>query len=93
MASEPIETQIQQAEETAPAVVPDEITAEQRKDLKAADNKRRKKAKDNRAELIGAAAVGVAIGALLPSIGGTVVEDQGDRFVVERDGKILRPQG
>ena len=36
--------------------------------------------------MIGAAAAGVAVGALLPLLGGKVVEDQGDRFVVERDG-------
>jgi outer membrane protein OmpA-like peptidoglycan-associated protein len=37
--------------------------------------------------LIGAAAVGVVIGAILPSLGGRVVEDEGDRFVVERGGR------
>ncbi len=87
IAQEPIEEQIRNAEEVSTAVVPDDVTDSQRKDLKAAENRRREKARDNREELIGAAAVGVAIGALLPVLGGTVVEDQGDRFVVERDGE------
>lgn len=87
VAAEPIKEQIQKAEETATAVVPDKITETEKTELKAAETKRRKKAKDNREELIGAAAVGVAVGLLLPSLGGTVVEDQGDRFVVERDGE------
>ncbi len=87
VAAEPIKEQIQKAEETATAVVPDKISESEKTELKAAETKRRKKAKDNREELIGAAAVGVAVGLLLPSLGGTVVEDQGDRFVVERDGE------
>ncbi|MGB7336477.1 MAG: OmpA family protein [Salaquimonas sp.] len=79
--------QVQEAEETATAVVPDDATKELKAKLAASEKKRRKEAKNNRRNLIGAAAVGVAVGALLPAIGGRVVEDQGDRFVVERDGE------
>ena len=84
----PIETQIKEAEETATAVVPDNVTENQRKKLRAAERKRRKKAKQRRRELLGAAAVGAAVGALLPALGGRVVEDQGDRLVVERNGEL-----
>ena len=86
VAEETVEKQIKQAEEEAVAVVPENITKTQKQAIKKADKKRRDKARDRREELIGAAAVGVAVGVLAPLLGGTVVEDQGDRFVVERDG-------
>lgn len=86
VAEEPVEQQIEKAEEEAIAVVPENITRNQKQALKRAEEKRREKARDRREELIGAAAVGVAVGALVPILGGKLVEDQGDRFVVERGG-------
>ncbi len=82
-----VEEQIEKASEEPVAVVPEGITEEQRRQLRRADERRREDARERRNELIGAAAVGLAVGALLPSLGGRVVEDQGDRFVVERDGR------
>ena len=89
VAAEPIETQIEQAEESQTAVVPEEITAKQKKQLKQAERKRRKKSRERREELLGAAAAGAVIGALVPILGGRVVEDEGDRFVVERNGEYM----
>ncbi|WP_051496278.1 OmpA family protein [Halomonas sp. BC04] len=37
---------------------------------------------------LGAAAAGAVVGALIPQLGGRVVEDQGDRMIVERDGEL-----
>lgn len=68
------------------AVVSDDITATQQADLKKKEERRRDDARDRRLELLGAAAVGAGIGMLIPALGGKVVEDQGDRLIVERDG-------
>ncbi|MGM0913335.1 MAG: OmpA family protein [Pseudomonadota bacterium] len=37
---------------------------------------------------LGAAAAGAVVGVLVPQLGGRVVEDQGDRLIVERDGEL-----
>ncbi|MBD3895438.1 OmpA family protein [Halomonas sp. ML-15] len=37
---------------------------------------------------LGAAAAGAVVGALIPQLGGRVVDDQGDRMIVERDGEL-----
>ncbi|MDZ7851301.1 MAG: OmpA family protein [Halomonas sp.] len=37
---------------------------------------------------LGAAAAGAVVGALVPQLGGRVVENQGDRMIVERDGEL-----
>jgi outer membrane protein OmpA-like peptidoglycan-associated protein len=79
--------QIEQAEEKPVAVVPDNITNEQRKRLREAERKRRADARRDRENLIGAAAAGIAVGALIPALGGKVIEDEGDRIIVERDGR------
>ncbi|TYC55754.1 OmpA family protein [Rhodobacterales bacterium] len=76
-ASEPIEPA---------AVVSDDITNAQRTEIKQQEERRRDDARDRRLELLGAAAVGAGIGMLIPALGGKVVEDQGDRLIVERDG-------
>ncbi|MFZ2103584.1 MAG: OmpA family protein, partial [Oricola sp.] len=68
-------------------VVPDNLTDEQRTTIQAEEQQRRDDARDRRGELLGAAAIGAAIGILIPALGGTVVEDQGDRIIVERDGE------
>ncbi len=88
LAVEPIAVQIKKAEEQAPAVVPDDLSGADRENLKAAEKVRRAAAKQNRAELIGAAAAGAAIGAVIPVIGGRIIADEGDRFVVERSGVL-----
>jgi len=88
LAVEPVAEQIKKAEEQAPAVVPNDLSGDDRQKLKAAEKARRAEAKQNRAELIGAAAAGVAIGAVIPVIGGRVLADEGDRFVVERNGEL-----
>ncbi|MEP3278859.1 MAG: OmpA family protein [Stappiaceae bacterium] len=85
----PIEKQIEAAAEKPAAVLPDDVTKAQQESLKAAERVRRAEAKQKRAELIAAAAAGVAVGALLPILGGKVVEDEGDRFVVERNGEYF----
>lgn len=88
-ASTTIEQQVQQAEQTPTAVVPDQISAEDRARLEAAEAQRRKDARKRRRELIGAAAAGAAVGALVPLLGGKIIEDEGDRFVVERNGEYF----
>jgi len=89
LATEPIAEQIEKASEEAIAVVPDKISKQDRARLRDAEIQRRKEAKRNRAELIGAAAIGVAVGALVPMLGGKVVGDEGDRMVVERNGGLI----
>ncbi len=39
-------------------------------------------------EIPGAAAAGAVVGALIPQLGGRVVDNQGDRMIVERDGEL-----
>ncbi len=68
-------------------VVPDEVTDKQRAKIRTEETKRREDARQRRGELLGAAAVGAVIGALIPALGGKVVEDEGDRIIVERDGR------
>ena len=68
-------------------VVPDEVTDKQRAKIQTEETKRREDARQRRGELLGAAAVGAVIGALIPALGGKVVGDEGDRIIVERDGQ------
>lgn len=83
---EPIEaTQTAEPDEPA-AVVEDDISDAQRAEIRQREERRRDEARDRRLELLGAAAVGAGIGMLIPALGGKVVEDQGDRIIVERDG-------
>lgn len=78
------------ADERAPAsVVADEITAEQSVQIQQQETRRREDARERRNELLGAAAVGAVIGAIIPALGGTVVEDQGDRLIIERNGEYF----
>lgn len=78
------------ADESAPtSVVADETTAEQSVQIQAQEERRREDARERRNELLGAAAVGAVIGAIIPALGGRVVEDQGDRLIVERDGEYF----
>ena len=71
------------AEPQAPRVLPDQLTAEQRELLATREELRREQRRRQRAELIGVAAAGLAIGAIVPQLGGRVVEDTGDRVVVQ----------
>jgi outer membrane protein OmpA-like peptidoglycan-associated protein len=86
VASEPIQEQLQKAEEEQTAVIPDQLTKKERDDFVRAEKKRRERARDDRGTLLGAAAVGAVIGAIIPQLGGRVEADQGDRLVVYRDG-------
>lgn len=70
------------------SVVPDDISAEQAAEVQAREERRREEARERRNELLGAAAVGAVIGAIIPALGGRVVEDQGDRIIVERGGEF-----
>jgi outer membrane protein OmpA-like peptidoglycan-associated protein len=70
------------------SVVPDDISAEQAADIQVREERRREEARERRNELLGAAAVGAVIGAIIPALGGRVVDDQGDRIIVERDGEF-----
>ncbi|POF29740.1 OmpA family protein [Roseibium marinum] len=83
---EPIKAQASGSPEEPAAVVSDDVTDNQRAQNKEREERRRDKARDRRLELLGAAAVGAGIGMLIPALGGKVVEDQGDRIIVERDG-------
>ena len=84
---EPIQaTNAPEPEEPA-SIVSDDITEAQRSENNTREERRRDEARDRRLELLGAAAVGAGIGMLIPALGGRVVEDQGDRIVVERDGE------
>jgi outer membrane protein OmpA-like peptidoglycan-associated protein len=86
---EPIKVQATAPAEEPAAVVSDDATDAQRAEVKAKEERRRDKARDRRLELLGAAAVGVGVGMLIPALGGKVVEDQGDRIIVERDGEYF----
>lgn len=86
LAAAPIEEQVKRARQEPTAVVPDQLTDEQRRQLAEAEAKRREEARRERGRLLGAAAVGVAVGALVPLLGGRIAADEGDRIVVEQDG-------
>ncbi|MCB1477508.1 MAG: OmpA family protein [Rhodobiaceae bacterium] len=88
LAEKPVEQIIEEAKEAPPAIVPDQMTDTQRQQLRKAEEKSREEARKRRRELLGAAAAGAAVGALVPLLGGRIVDDRGDRFVVERDGDI-----
>jgi outer membrane protein OmpA-like peptidoglycan-associated protein len=87
IAEAPIEQQIEEAAEKPAAVIPDDVTREQRERLEAAERERREDARRQRQQLLGAAGAAAVIGALVPALGGRVVDDEGDRLVVERDGR------
>ncbi|MHA7777086.1 OmpA family protein [Roseibium sp. M-1] len=86
---EPIQAENAPEPEEPAAVVSDDITEAQRAEIKQKEQRRRDEARDRRLELLGAAAVGVGVGMLIPALGGKVVEDQGDRIIVERDGEYF----
>ncbi len=44
---------------------------------------------NNTWKYLGAAAAGAAVGALVPALGGRLVQDQGDRMIVERGGEFF----
>lgn len=87
-AAEPVGEPVEVTEPAEPLlVVPDETTEAQEQQLRAEEEQRREEARKRRNELLGAAAVGVGIGMLVPALGGKVVGDEGDRIIVERDGE------
>ncbi len=75
--------------EAATTVIPDETTEDQAAEMRAQEEQRREEARERRNELLGAAAVGAIVGAIIPALGGRVVEDQGDRLIVEQDGQFF----
>jgi len=80
----------QTAATEAPVVVEADQSAEKQAAAQAAERERRAEKKKRRRELIGAGVAGVAVGAVLQGVlGGKVVEDEGDRIVVERDGRYF----
>lgn len=79
---------VKEAETEPTAVVTKEMSREQRQQLRQAEQRRREKARNNRDELIGAAAAGIVIGATIPLLGGTVAADEGDRIIIRRDGRL-----
>ncbi len=85
----PVAEQLQAADEKPITVLPETISQEDQAALVAAEQKRREQARERRNELLGAAAVGAVVGALVPLLGGKLVEDQGDRVVVERNGEYF----
>jgi len=84
---EPIAAEQNAKTEEPAAVVDDDASEAQRAEIRQQEERRRDEARDRRLELLGAAAVGAGIGMLIPALGGKVVEDQGDRIIVERDGE------
>jgi outer membrane protein OmpA-like peptidoglycan-associated protein len=84
---EPVAADAGTAPEEPAAVVEDDASEAQRAEIREREERRRDEARDRRLELLGAAAVGAGIGMLIPALGGKVVEDQGDRLIVERDGE------
>lgn len=84
--TKPVEQVVKEAESQPVSVVSDQINDNQREQMKRSEKRRREKSRENRNELLGAAAVGVAIGAAIPLLGGTVAADEGDRIVVQRGG-------
>lgn len=87
--AEPVEKIIQKAKEAPATVLPEDVSEQEKAALEQAEQQRRDDARKRRNELIGAAAVGVAVGALVPLLGGKLVEDQGDRVIIERNGEYF----
>lgn len=87
--AEPVEQIIQEAKEAPATVLPEDVSEQEKAALEQAEQQRRDDARKRRNELIGAAAVGVAVGALVPLLGGKLVEDQGDRVIIERNGEYF----
>ncbi|NNF81095.1 MAG: OmpA family protein [Rhizobiales bacterium] len=84
---QPSETVAAPVEQAPPAVVKDKLTAAERENLARAEQERRERKRKNRNKLIGAAAAGAVIGAVIRELGGKVVADEGDLIIVERDGR------
>jgi flagellar motor protein MotB len=87
--AEPVEQIIEEAKEAPATVLPEDVSEQEKAALEQAEQQRRDDARKRRNELIGAAAVGVAVGALVPLLGGKLVEDQGDRVIIERNGEYF----
>jgi outer membrane protein OmpA-like peptidoglycan-associated protein len=87
--AEPVEQIIKEAKEAPATVLPEDVSEQEKAALEQAEQQRRDDARKRRNELIGAAAVGVAVGALVPLLGGKLVEDQGDRVIIERNGEYF----
>lgn len=87
VSDEPVADVVKDAERRPTAVVSDRISKDEREQLKKAEKRRRERSRENRNELLGAAAAGAVIGALVPMLGGKVAADEGDRIVVERGGR------
>lgn len=81
-AADPVQT------DAPPVVVNEQQTEAEKAAAAQAEQQRRAEKRKRRRELIGAGVAGVAVGAVLQGVlGGKVVEDEGDRIVVERDGR------
>lgn len=87
--AEPVEDIIEETKQTPATVLPEDVSEQEKAALEKAEKQRREDSRKRRNELIGAAAVGVAVGALVPLLGGKLVEDQGDRVIIERNGEYF----
>ncbi|WP_375057979.1 OmpA family protein [Zobellella sp. DQSA1] len=78
----------QEASMTSETVVTSDTTRTSDQEVKTATAS---EADDDNSQIwkyLGAAAAGAVVGALIPQLGGRVVENQGDRMIVERDGEL-----
>ncbi|WP_155851992.1 OmpA family protein [Ahrensia sp. 13_GOM-1096m] len=85
----PVEVIIEETKGAPVTVLPEKVSEQERAALDKAEKERRDDARKRRNELLGAAAVGVAVGVLVPMLGGKLVEDQGDRVIIERNGEYF----
>ena len=69
-------------------IVKDDMTKAEKREMRRREKARREEKRKNREELIGAAAAGIAIGAVIEALGGKVVGDEGDRIVIESNGRL-----
>lgn len=76
------------ASEQQDVIVKDDMSKAEKREMRRREKARREEKRKNREELIGAAAAGIAIGAVIEALGGKVVGDEGDRIVIESNGRL-----
>ncbi|SEL50037.1 OmpA family protein [Halomonas daqiaonensis] len=78
----------QEASMTSETVVTTESTRTSDEEVKAVPASAEDDDDNQMWKYLGAAAAGAVVGALVPQLGGRVVDNQGDRMIVERDGEL-----